>query len=377
MADTHSLFTAYPIEDFKRHEAALTAAVAGVMRGGHYILGGEVAAFEKEWAAWCGVREAIGVGNGTDAIELLLLGLGVGPGDAVAVPSHTAVASISAIRRTGAEPVYVDIEPTTFTMDPASLEAALRGPAGGRLKAVLGVHLYGHPVDAAALAVICARHDLFFLEDCAQAHGATFQGHRVGSLGCGAAFSFYPTKNLGAMGDGGAITTDDAALAGRIREIRQYGWRERYISAVEGVNSRLDEMQAALLRVKLGDLGTSVAQRQALAARYREGLEGHPLVKVPAVRGGVTHAYHLHVIRSPRRDELMARLLDRGIPVGLHYPAAVHQQPGYARFAAQSPDLGKTEQAIREILTLPLHPWLSVEAVDLVVREINEWGAGG
>jgi dTDP-4-amino-4,6-dideoxygalactose transaminase len=371
MVASHSLFSAYPLEDFRRREAAILEATAGVLRGGHYILGGEVDLFEKEWAAWCGVSQAIGVANGTDAIELLLLGLGIGQGDAVAVPSHTAVASASAIRRTGAEPVYVDLDPETFTLNPESLEEALRGPAGGRLKAVLAVHIYGHPADMEGLAAICTQHGLILLEDGAQSHGATWQGKRVGSLARGAAFSFYPTKNLGAIGDGGAITTDDEALATRIREIRQYGWRERYISAVEGVNSRLDELQAAILRIKLADLAESVARRQALAARYRAGLTGHPLVKLPTVRPDCAHAFHLHVIRSPRRDELMAFLLARQIPVALHYPAAVHQQPGYARFNAHSPGLPQTNRAIREILTLPLHPWLTEEAIDLVIHEIQ------
>ncbi len=368
-----SLFTPYPLEDYCRRESEIGVAVSGVLQRGHYILGGEVEAFEKEWAAWCGVEQAIGVANGTDAIELLLLGLGIGPGDAVAVPSHTAVASVSAIRRTGADPVYLDLDPATFTIRPDSLEEALRGPAGGRLKAVLAVHIYGHPVDWTGLSAVCENHGLILLEDGAQSHGATWQGQRVGSLGRGAAFSFYPTKNLGAIGDAGAITTNDPALAARIREIRQYGWRERYISAVEGVNSRLDELQAAILRIKLASLAESVARRQALAARYREGLAGHPLVHLPIVREDRTHAFHLHVIRCPQRDALMAFLLGRGIPVALHYPAAVHQQPGYARFLSHSPGLEETEKAVRGILTLPLHPWLSDAAVDLVIETIAAW----
>ncbi len=377
MAATHPLFTAYPVEDFRRREAALVEATAGVMRGGHYILGGEVAQFEAEWAAWCGVGEAIGVANGTDAIELLLRGLGIGCGDAVAVPSHTAVASISAIRRAGADPVYVDLEAASFTLCPDSLEAALRGPAGGRVKAVLAVHIYGHPADMERLAAICQREGLVLLEDGAQSHGATLGGRRVGSLARGAAFSFYPTKNLGAIGDAGAITTDDAALAERMREIRQYGWRERYLSAVEGVNSRLDELQAAILRVKLGDLAESVARRQALAARYREGLAGHSLVAAPTVREGCTHAFHLHVVRSPQRDALMEYLLELGIPVARHYPAAVHQQAGYAGFAGQSPGLRETERAVAEILSLPLHPWLSEAAVDFTIEAVRAWPVSG
>ena len=228
MEVTASLFTAYPLEDFRRRESEISAAVTGVLQRGNYILGGEVEAFEKEWAAWCGVEQAIGVANGTDAIELLLLGLGIGPGDAVAVPSHTAVASVSAVRRTGADPVYLDLDPETFTIRQDSLEEALRGPAGGRLKAVLAVHLYGHPVDWAGLSAVCEKHGLILLEDGAQSHGATWQGQRIGSLGRGAAFSFYPGLNLGALGDGGAVTTNDADLIAKVRMLSNYGSKIKY-----------------------------------------------------------------------------------------------------------------------------------------------------
>ena len=373
MSPIHPLFTSYPLEDFQRQEMAIMEAAASVLRGGTYILGREVAHFEKEWAGWCGVDHAIGVANGTDAIELLLLGLSIGAGDVVAVPSHTAVASVSAIRRTGAEPVYLDLDPETFTLHPDCLAEALASAIGPRIKAVLAVHIYGHPADIPGLAAQCGEHGVILLEDGAQAHGATCQGRKAGSLARGAAFSFYPTKNLGAMGDGGAITTDDGNLASRIREIRQYGWRERYISAVEGVNSRLDEIQAAILRVKLADLAGSIARRRALAAQYRQGLAGLAGVQAPVVRPGCEHAFHLYVIRSIRRDALMASLLAQGIPAALHYPAAVHQQPGYARFAGHSPPLVETERAIREILTLPLHPWLDPEAIDFTIRAVRDF----
>ena len=373
MSPIHPLFTSYPLEDFQRQEMAIMEAAASVLRGGTYILGREVAHFEKEWAGWCGVDHAIGVANGTDAIELLLLGLSIGAGDVVAVPSHTAVASVSAIRRTGAEPVYLDLDPETFTLHPDCLAEALASAIGPRIKAVLAVHIYGHPADIPGLAAQCGEHGVILLEDGAQAHGATCQGRKAGSLARGAAFSFYPTKNLGAMGDGGAITTDDGNLASRIREIRQYGWRERYISAVEGVNSRLDEIQAAILRVKLADLAGSIARRRALAAQYRQGLAGLAGVQAPVVRPGCEHAFHLYVIRSIRRDALMASLLAQGIPAALHYPAAVHQQPGYARFAGHSPPLVETERAIREILTLPLHPWLDPEAIDFAIRAVRDF----
>ena len=366
-------FSAYPLEDFRRSETEILAATAAVMQGGHYILGTEVARFEEEFATFCGASYALGVANGTDAIELLLLGLDLGPGDAVAVPSHTAVASISAIRRTGADPVFVDIDPDSFTMAPSSLEAAIAGPAGHRIKAVLAVHLYGHPADLPALAAVCTAHGLALLEDCAQAHGATIGGRPVGSLARGGAFSFYPTKNLGGIGDGGAITTNDGALMERMREIRQYGWRERYISAREGVNSRLDELQAAILRVKLPLLATNNQRRRELAAHYRAALAGNLHLTLPAIRSGCGHVFHLHVIRTPHRDELMAHLLSLGFPVALHYPAAVHQQPAYASFAKHSPPLPQTERTIREILTLPLHSSLSEDAVEAMSAAINRW----
>ncbi|MFZ4766735.1 MAG: DegT/DnrJ/EryC1/StrS family aminotransferase, partial [Roseimicrobium sp.] len=361
----HPLFTAYPLEDYRAHQSEIAAALHSVLERGHYILGGEVTAFEEEFAAWVGARHAIGVANGTDAIELLLRGLGVGRGDAVAVPSHTAVASVSAIARAGATPVFLDVDAATFTITPASLQQALEQPRTEKIKAVLAVHLYGHPADLPALQALCDAHVVTLLEDCAQAHGATWHGRKVGSLARGAAFSFYPTKNLGAIGDGGAITTSDDLLAERIREIRQYGWRERYISAVEGVNSRLDEMQAAILRVKLRALDTRNANRRKLAALYTEGLANLSTVKPPLAKPGCEHAYHLYVIRLPQRDALMKQLLAAGIPVALHYPAAVHQQPAYATVTHGS--LAETETLVAEILSLPLHPFLSEEAVALAL----------
>ena len=366
---SHPLFTAYPLEDYRAHQQEIEEAIHRMLERGHYILGGEVTAFEQEFARWNGVRHAIGVANGTDAIELLLRGLGIGRGDAVVVPSHTAVASISAIARAGAAPVFLDVDPATFTVTPESLAAALMASHVEKIKAVLAVHLYGHPADMAGLQAICDRNGIVLLEDCAQAHGATWQGRKVGSLARGAAFSLYPTKNLGAIGDGGIITTDDDELAVRIREIRQYGWRERYISAVEGVNSRLDEMQAAILRVKLRALDARNATRRKLAALYNEGLREVPCAVAPVVRAGCEHAWHLYVIRSKQRDALMKHLLEAGVPVALHYPAAVHQQPAYA--AVKRGSLAHTETLVPEILSLPLHPFLSEEAVRFTLDAIK------
>jgi dTDP-4-amino-4,6-dideoxygalactose transaminase len=368
---THPLFTAYPLEDYRAQQREIESALHAMLENGYYILGNEVSSFEREFAGWVGARHSIGVANGTDAIELLLRGLGIGRGAAVAVPSHTAVASVSAIARAGATPVFVDVDAATFTITPASLEEALTQEKS--VKAVLAVHLYGHPADMTGLHAVCERHGLILIEDCAQAHGATWQGKKVGSLSRGAAFSFYPTKNLGAIGDGGAITTGDDALAARIREVRQYGWRERYISAVEGVNSRLDEMQAVILRVKMQVIDSRLAARRRLASLYSEALRDLPGITPPSVQPGCEHAWHLYVIRSKRRDALMKHLLDAGVPVAVHYPAAVHQQPAYA--TVKHAGLTQTEALIPELLSLPLHPYLGEEAIQFTVDAIRKFTA--
>jgi dTDP-4-amino-4,6-dideoxygalactose transaminase len=353
---------------------ALDEALHRVLASGHYILGGEVQGFEQELAEWTGASDAVGVASGTDAIELMLRGLDIGPGAKVAVPSHTAVASVSAIRRAGATPVYADIEAETFTLCPLALEALLGSELGREVKAVLAVHLYGHPAAMEELQAVTDKHGVVLLEDGAQSHGAVYHGRKTGSMGRAAAFSFYPTKNLGAVGDGGAVTTSDADLAERMRVLRQYGWKQRSISAVEGVNSRLDEMQAALLRVKLKGLDTQLARRRALAAIYAAELAGVDGISLPGVRAGCEHAYHLYVIRcGERRDALMEHLTRCGVPVALHYLAAVHQQPGYAGYAEESPALPETERAVREILSLPLHPYLSAEAIKEVCAAIRSF----
>ncbi len=364
-----------PIEDYRHHQPAIDAALRAMLGAGQYILGPEVDAFEQEFAAFVGARHAIGVANGTDAIEVILRALDIGQGARVAVPSHTAVASAAAISRAGAEPVFVDVDRESCTVCPDALESLLNSPAGAGVKAVLAVHIYGHPVSWDRLLEVTRRHGVLLLEDCAQAHGATLGGAGVGSLGLAAAFSFYPTKNLGAIGDGGAITTSDDDLAARIRCIRQYGWKERYISHCEGVNSRLDEMQAAILRVKLRTLPQQILQRRALAELYALGLRDIPEVRTPAVRAGCEHAYHLYVIQCESRDALMAHLQNAGIPAAQHYPAAIHQQPGYQHITERSPALPETEHIVRRILSLPLHPYLSDESVAAVCSAIREFYA--
>ncbi len=366
-----TVFPAYPQADYRHHEAGIDAALRRVLHGGGYILGPEVAAFETEFAALMGCQEAVGVANGTDSIELLLRASDLPAGAGVAVPSQTAVASVSAVQRAGLVPVFVDIDPASFTMSAKSLEAVLAAPSTN-VQAVLAVHLYGHPCAMAEiLAVVrAANRPIRVFEDCAQAHGATYCGRPVGSLADGASFSFYPTKNLGAIGDGGAVTTSDAVLADRIRSLRQYGWRERYISAESGINSRLDELQAAILRVKLATFSEMMARRRHLAGLYAQQLGDCAEIQLPAVAEHCAHGWHLFVIRASRRDELMRHLNGRGIPAALHYPAAVHQQPAYREIAAKGQPLPETERAVQEILSLPLHPHLPEESVCRVAAEI-------
>jgi dTDP-4-amino-4,6-dideoxygalactose transaminase len=261
-------------------------------------------------------------------------------------------------------------------MTAESLEAALKSQHGHEIRAVLAVNLYGHPADLGGIEALCKKHNLVLLEDCAQCHGAQHHGRNVGSIGRGSSFSFYPTKNLGAIGDGGAVCTDDGELAEKIRWLRQYGWRERYISHLEGINSRLDELQAAILRVKLPFLAETNDKRRALAARYAEKLADLP-VQLPVEKENCRHVYHLYVIRSQRRDELLKHLNARGVPAALHYPAAVHQQPAYFQQAKESPALPNTDALVREILSLPLHPHLSSEAVDVTCAAVREFFQAG
>jgi dTDP-4-amino-4,6-dideoxygalactose transaminase len=369
---TPNRFAAYPLEDYRAHRDKIQEAVQRVLDGGRYILASEVAAFEQEFATVVGVAHSMGVANGTDAIELLLRALDINGGSSVAVPSQTAVASVSAIVRAGATPLFVDVNPVTFTMLPESLEQAIHSQVETRLKAVLAVHLYGHPADMDELRRLCDEHNLILLEDCAQSHGAMYHGKPVGSIGRGAAFSFYPTKNLAAIGDGGSVVTKDTALADKVRWLRQYGWRERYISDFDGINSRLDELQAAILRVKLPFLAANNKRRRSLAAIYEKGLSDLP-IQTPVSRPWCEHAYHLYVIRVKQRDALMKYLTYRDIPVARHYPAAVHQQRGYVSLAQRPLSLPNTEALVPEILSLPLHPYLSEADVEYVTDTVRQF----
>jgi dTDP-4-amino-4,6-dideoxygalactose transaminase len=364
-----------PRAGYLAERAAIDAAIARVLESGAYILGREVEAFEAAFADFVGVAHAIGVASGTDAIEIALRACGIGSGDLVFSVSHTAVATIAAIERAGATPVLVDVEPGTYTMAPRELLRALQSPLAGRPAAVLPVHIYGQPAELSALTEIARIHGLRLIEDCAQSHGALYRGRAVGSFGDIACFSFYPTKNLGALGDGGMVVTNDPALAAALREIREYGWRERYVSARAGINSRLDPIQAAILGVKLRSLEADNARRQVIADRYHTGLTGLPLA-LPVRRPQSTHVFHQYVIRLAERDALRAALQAAGIGSGIHYPVPVHQQPAYSsRLACGPSGLGVTERAAPQILSLPIYPQISDEAVDRVIAEIRSFFA--
>lgn len=346
-----------PVFDLKRQYASIRdevgVALSRVFEKGYFILGEEVEAFEQEFAKYCEVGYAVGVGSGTEALHLALLACGVGAGDEVITVSHTAVATVAAIELTGARPVFVDIDPIRYTLDPARLETAITP----HTRAIIPVHLYGCPADLMPILHIAQQYGLFVVEDCAQAHGAVYRGKRVGAWGHIAAFSFYPTKNLGAYGDGGAVITNDPGLAEKVRLLREYGWQQRYISSLKGLNSRLDELQAAVLRVKLCHLDTWNQRRRRLARLYTERLEGSSVV-LPAEPEGCTHVYHLYVVRHPRRDALQVALRERGIGTAVHYPLPVHLQPAYHDLGYTAGSLPMTETVAHEVLSLPLYPEL-------------------
>jgi dTDP-4-amino-4,6-dideoxygalactose transaminase len=360
----------YPLADQRRHDVALAQAMQRVCVSGSYILGAEVEAFETEFAAFLGCKQVMGAASGTDAIELMLRAVNIGAGSKVAVPSFAPSAVAAGVARSGAEPVFVDIEPDTFTLCPEALDDLLSSFRGRGVKAAVVVHLFGHPADWASLQRVANEHGIELLEDCAQAHGALWHGRPVGTLGRAAAFSFYPTKNLAALGDAGAVVTNDAELAERVRVIRQYGWKQRYVSEQAGVNSRLDELQAAVLRVKLVALQESILQRRRLAAEYDARLVGSRVVTAPKVRGGCEHAYHQYVVRSERRDALMQHLQRAGIPVAALYPVPLHRQRA---FGNGEDLLLESDRAAAAVLSLPMHPYLSEEAVGAVYEAMERF----
>jgi len=357
-----------PFNDLHAREDAgdVRAAIDRVLARGWFILGPEVEAFEAEFADACGAPHAVGVGNGTDAIALLLRALGIGAGDEVIVPAITAAYTALAVISTGARPVIVDLDPDTLTLDPAACAAAVTA----RTKAIVPVHLYGQAAPMRALSAIASRHALAMVEDCCQAHLATSDGVPVGTMGAGGAFSFYPTKNLGAIGDGGAVITADAQLARRLRMLRNGGQSDRYHHDIIGVNSRLDELQAAVLRARLPRLRAWTTKRRELAAHYRARLTG-PVTPVAERDPG--HVYHLFPVRvAGNRDSLQAHLRANGIETLIHYPVALDQQPAFAGY--EPPACPVAARATQELLSLPLHPCLEPAQVDEVATTIAAWG---
>lgn len=355
--------------DLKRQHVsikdAIDVAVQEVLDSGWYILGKHVEAFEQEFAAYCGVDFAVSVASGTDAIHLALVACGVGENDEVITVANTAVPTVSAIREARAMPVFVDIDEKTCLMDVARVEAKITP----RTKAIVPVHLYGQPVDLTALLEIAKKHNIVVIEDCAQAHGAQWHGQKVGFFGIAGCFSFYPSKNLGAYGDGGIIVTNDEALAEKVRSLRFYGFRKRDYCQFEGFNSRLDEIQAALLRVKLQHLEGWNERRRAIAHIYGQVLQDTDIL-IPAEAEPARHVYHLYVVRSRKRDALREYLASQGVMTGIHYPVSIHLQEGYRFLGYHAGDLPVTESVTRQILSLPMYPELTDAEIDFIGEHI-------
>lgn len=348
----------------------ITAAVSRVLESSTYVLGPEVDAFEREFAAACGVEHGIAVNSGTSALHLALLAAGLGPGDEVITVPFTFVATVQAIRYTGARPVFVDIDPATYTMDPAALERAITR----RTRAIIPVHLYGQPADMDPILAVARAHGLVVIEDAAQAHAASDRGRPVGSLGDVACFSFYPGKNLGAYGEGGAVVTRSSDLAARIRLLRDWAQPTRYLHVEQGFNYRMDAIQGAILRVKLRYLEQWTHARRVRAARYDERLAGADVV-TPMARPDCRHVYHVYAIRSNDRAALQERLREEGIATGLHYPVPVHLQPAHRDLGYRQGDLPHAERAAAEVLSLPMFPELAHEQLDRVADAVKRLAA--
>lgn len=360
-----------PRANFNSHREEIEKAIRSVLESGYYILGREVEQFETEFGAYLGGSSVIGVASGTDALHICLRACQLKPGDGVITVSHTAVATVAAIELAGAVPIFADIHPETLNLDPESLRIVIeRSPLP--VKALLVVHLYGRPADMQTVLEIARENRIPVVEDCAQSHGASIQGKKVGTWGDIAAFSFYPTKNLGALGDGGAVATNDPALAEKAREMRQYGWKERYISETAGMNSRLDELQAAILRVKLRHLDDDNQKRRDLARFYDEKLSRSSLT-LPAGETGCESVFHQYAVRSRERDRLREFLHSREVGTAIHYPVPVHLQPAYLDRLPQVVSLQRCEEAARTVLSLPMYPELGMDKVQMVSDLILEW----
>jgi dTDP-4-amino-4,6-dideoxygalactose transaminase len=344
----------------------IEAAVASVLESGQFVLGPEVEAFEREFAQYSGARAGIGVNTGTSALHLALLAAGIGPGDEVITVPFTFVATVSAICYTGATPVLVDVDPVSFTMDPAQVEAAI----SPRTKAILPVHLYGQPADMDPIMEIARRHGLVVIEDACQAHGAAYKEQRAGSIGDMACFSFYPGKNLGACGEGGMVVTSNPEFERKIRMLRDWGAERKYLHLLRGYNYRLEGIQGAILRVKLRHLDAWTEGRRAAAARYAELLAGVTAVSAPAEMAYARHVWHVYAVRTPAREALQQALTDAGVSTGIHYPIPVHLQPAFKDLGYAAGDFPHSEAAAREVLSLPMFPELTAAQQEVVVAAI-------
>lgn len=347
-------------------QADVDAAVRRVLTSGHYILGPEVDAFEAEFASYCSASQCVGVANGLDAIVLTLRAMDVGPGDEVIVPSNTYIATWLAVSQCGATPVPVEPDMHTYNIDPARIEAAITP----RTRVIIPVHLYGQPAEIDAILAIARKHNIRVLEDGAQAHGARYKGQRIGAHGDAVAWSFYPGKNLGAMGDGGAVTTNDLALTERIRVLRNYGSRVKYVNDIQGYNSRLDPIQAAILRVKLSHLDEWNSRRTRIAQDYLQGLSAIGL-SLPVVPEWADSAWHLFVVQHPQRDALQKSLAEAGVNTLIHYPIPPHLQQAYAGLGCKVGDFPIAEKMARQVLSLPIGPQLRIQDVVKVVSALN------
>lgn len=354
--------------DYRQMRQDLLRIFDQVATRGDFILGGEGRAFEAHFARYLGVQYAAGVGSGTDAVRIGGLACGLAPGDKVVTTPNTYIATVMALSPHGVAPVLCDIEPETYTMDLGRLEEVLEKEKNIRL--CIPVHLYGHPAPMDEISALCAAHGVSILEDACQAHGALYKGHKVGTIGMAAAFSFYPTKNLGCLGDGGAVATNNQVVHDRTISLRNYGQKGKHVHETEGFNSRLDELQAAILTYKLAFLDESNRKRRALAEIYREGLKDTPLV-LPREEEWAYHVYHLYVVRSKERDKLTAYLREHGVTTLIHYPTPIHLQDAYRRLGYRPGDFPVSEEVSRQILSLPMYPGLTPEEAGYVCDSIK------
>jgi dTDP-4-amino-4,6-dideoxygalactose transaminase len=361
--------TSSPLAAYQAQRDDIRARILSVLEGGNYVLGPEVESFEQSFSAYCQATYGIGVNSGTDALILTLRALDIGPGDEVVTVSHTALATVAAVLAVGATPVLVDIDPIYYTLDPAVLGDAITA----RTKAIVPVHLYGQPADMDSILDVAKKHGIPVIEDCAQATGAIYKGRRVGSIGDAGCFSFYPTKNLGAIGDGGMVVTNSQRISDRIRRIRQYGWDARRETDRLGINSRLDEIQAAILGVKLPLLDLNNEHRAAIAHRYSVAFAELPL-GLPRQRPETAHVYHLYVLSCDDRDGLRRHLMDNKVLAGIHYPVAAHRHGTYAsRVSLSAAGLETTDSVVDRILSLPIYPELPEADVGRVIDGVNSY----